>query len=297
MSLLRIPIYLLIFAFFFVRSLIDYRLLPDSIGVVIIPDLLILGILAVASVRKIGCEPLLRPIGLLLVLTFIGVTILSALWNQRPALSVILFLRMVLRFYVMFWALLQFELSEHELSWYLFVLWVLLLIQIPTAMVKCVIYGQGERAIGTYDTSGGGNSTAIPMVAAAFLLTYHWTYRRSVGCLLGVLAFTAFGLIGGKRAVFAMVPLTCLFAAMNAQRFAVGGNRALLRHYLLVGLVSILVFYVGVRLCPTLTPEGQIGGSGGPSAACRRSPTSAPSSPPERSRPSSGLPAAASPAW
>jgi len=257
--LLHAAICTLIFIFFFGESLISYGVLPDLANFV--PELVILGLCAVISVKRASHEPQSKPVGLPFVYMLVGVTILSAIWMERSPLSVVLFLRLLVRFYLLYWAVIRFEVSEERLRWYLSVVMILMVIQIPTAAVKCAIYGQGESAIGTYATSGGGNSTAIPMVAAGFLLTYHWTYRRSHCFLFGIVAFTAFGLIGGKRAVFVMVPLTCFLTAINAHDFALGDRHIPIRHYVLAGVAGVIIFYVGVRLCPTLTPEGEVWGS------------------------------------
>ncbi len=247
----------MLFIFFFAGSLIDYGLLPDAVNFV--PELVI-ALLFAASLAKRGA-PRTKPVGLLLVAGFVGTTALSAAWAHPSIFEVILFLRILLRFYVMFWALIQFNVPERELRWYLRVLAILFLIQIPVAAVKLPSYGVGESTIGTYATHGGGNSTAIPMIAVGFFLTYFCTYRRSAWFLLGIVAFTAFGLMGGKRAIFIVVPLTCLFAVLNANRFVTGRWRIPIHLYVLAGLIGAVAFYAGVRLSPTLTPEREIGGS------------------------------------
>ena len=256
--MLRVTLALLIFLHFISGNLVDLGLLPDAVN--FLPEILILG-MACAGICTAGIKGRARLTGLTFATLLVAATLLSTAVNQSGFLNAILFLRLPLRYYVMFLALIQLNVRERELRWYLRALTIMFLIQIPTAVVKVFIYGQGESAIGTYAVHGGGSSTSIPMIATGFLLTYYIVYRRSLRFLIGIVGFVAFGLLGGKRATFAMVPITGVFVLLNARRFDL--MRKGLSLPLVVGscLLFGAVFCVSVTCLPSLNPEHRIGGS------------------------------------
>ena len=256
--MLRATLGVLILLHFIGNSLVDFGLLPDAVN--FLPEILVLA-MALAGIWSAGTKDRARLVGLTFALLLVAATLLSTVANQSGFLNAVLFLRMPLRFYVMFLALLQLDVPERELRWYLRVLTILFLIQIPTAVVKVFIYGQGESAVGTYTVHGGGNSTSIPMIATAFLLTYYIVYRRSIWFLIGIVAFVAFGLVGGKRATFAMVPIAGMFSVLNAKRFDLMRRGLSIRLVVLSCLLFGAVFYVSVRCLPTLNPQHKVGGS------------------------------------
>lgn len=260
--MLRATLGVLILLHFIGGSLVSYGLLPDAVN--FLPEILILA-MVLAGTWSAGTKDRARLPGLTFALLLVAATLLSTVANQSGFLNTVLFLRPLLRFYVMFLALVQLDVPERELHWYLRVLTIMFLIQIPTAVAKLFIYGQGESAIGTYAVHGGGNSTSIPMIATAFLLTYYIVYRRSMWFLIGIAAFVAFGIVGGKRATFAMVPITGIFVVLNAKRFDLLRRGLSVRLVVASCLLLGAVFYVSVRCLPTLNPERKVGGSFDPS--------------------------------
>lgn len=208
--MIALSIYSLIFLAFFVNSLIGYGLVPNAVSWSI--ELIIIILFIEATLRKSTTARSIRFFGVGFVILFWIVCFISYCLNSTPHFQVLLFLRQCIRFHILLWILLALDLPEKLMLKTHKLLIVLFLIRIPTAIVKLSVYGQGEWAIGTYAMAGGGNSTAIPMVATSFIVCYHYLYRkRSVSWFL-LLAFLAFGIIGNKRPIVVFVPSAIGFA-------------------------------------------------------------------------------------
>lgn len=259
MTNLRLTLCALIFIFFFSGLLIHYGLLPEQVN--FLPELLILGMSATAlQIRKRVGMPL-KIVGLPFALGLVVFSVISTVGNDRSWIECILFLRILLRFYLMFLALINIGMSEKHMRWFIVVLAVCLFIQVPVAAIRLLFEGQGERAIGTYAYRGGVYSVVLPMMMTGFLLSYYIAFRRSKWFLIGMLLFVAFGIIGGKRATFVMVPIAGLFAVVLGSRFDVTGKRFSPKLLAISAITFVLVFYLSVRMLPTLNPENQFWGS------------------------------------
>lgn len=257
--MLKLSIYSLIILAFFVNSLVGYGLVPYAFSWSI--ELIIMLLFFVTMGRKALTKVPIHLFGLPFVALFCVVSFVSAYLNSTSAFWLLLFLRQCLRFYLLLWILQNLDLSEqlmlrtHKLLIFLFV------IQIPTAVIKMFIYGQGETAIGTYAIHGGGNSAVIPMIATSFIICYHYLYRkRSVSWIL-LLGFLAFGIIGGKRAIVFLVPLSLIFAYFVISKEK---SREILQRTIkiavYIAISCAVIFYCGIRILPALNPEHKIGG-------------------------------------
>lgn len=260
MRLLDFTLCVLMFQFFFGESLVTYGLFPGLVNSYA-PELLIYALLCDTFLkRKMAGASLCFP-GLVYVVILVACTVLSSLALEVMWLNGALMLRLLLRFYAMFLAIVNLDISDDDIRWYLKGLAILFVIQIPTAAFKMMIYGQGESAIGTYATHGGGNSVSIPMIATGFLLSYYLSYRRSGSCLLGIAGFVAFGIIGGKKAIFVMVPLAAFFAMWNARKLFIDGRRIPVHFFCITFIAALAVGYLAVRCVPKLNPDGVVWGT------------------------------------
>lgn len=257
--MIALSIYSLIFLAFFINSFVDLGLVPNEVSWSI--ELIIIYLFVEAVRRKNTTIRSIRFFGVSFVISFFVVCYISSFLNHTPHFQTLLFLRQCIRFHILLWILLTLDLPEKLMLRTHKLLIVLFLIQIPTAIVKLFIYGQGEQAVGTYGMSGGGNSTVIPMMATSFIVCYHYVYRKRPvdWCLL--LAFLAFGFIGGKRAVVVFVPATIGFAYWLCAK---GKERDLSRLALKIATVVAIslppIFYLGARLMPELNPDDKVWG-------------------------------------
>jgi len=204
-----------------------------------------------------------RVVGGKFAAAIIAVSILSCLHNGLSVVSLLLFLRKVLRFYLLAIILINSNIDDLSMRKINRLIVWLFVVQIPVAAVKLWFYGQGEQAIGTYAFRSGGNSTIIPLIAVSFLFPYYYLYRKSLyNILLGV-GFLAFGVMGGKRGIAILMPLVVLFASWCVRRSL--NRRGLSRKTSVIFLTSIvgsmLSVYLVSRLVPRLNPDREVWGT------------------------------------
>ena len=193
---------------------------------------------------------------IMVVLFYLGVTAVSYLMSSVSTIHLILFLRLMLRFYLLFIAIINLDFNQRSIKLICNFIVFLFLIQIPTAVVKMFIFGQGESAIGTYASQGGIYSTVIPMLAISYLIAFYFFYRPSTWYIVLVFAFIAFGLIGGKRAVIFFVPVLVLFLGIFLQR----KSRNIIKYAVICLIFVIITAYASMRFIPSLNPQGRVGG-------------------------------------
>jgi hypothetical protein len=135
------------------------------------------------------------------------------------------------------------------------VIYDILVVQIILSVVKLIIMGPRESLVGTVASQGGAIATILPMLAFMFL------WIRKSGVLLRkdwwfIAGLLLIGFASIKRAIWFIMPvLLALF-------FFYIPKRKMPLNIVLLYIVAIpLVFYLGVRLNPTLNPEYKIWGS------------------------------------
>lgn len=129
------------------------------------------------------------------------------------------------------------------------------LMQIIISVFKFAVFReQLEGLVGSFSIAGGAVGTAIPILWFIVL----WLYRKgqfSKWDWLYLLGLLFVGFTTGKRAVMFILPVVVFVFFVYVQGRKVG-------KYVLYVLAFVpLLFYLGVRLTPTLNPENQVWGS------------------------------------
>lgn len=255
-----IVIYILFIIAFFGKSLEQYNLAPPFLNWATEPLTYFVFLLALITLRQRIRLPLL---GLMIVLLLIGSV--STVFNNRFSLEVLFAIRIIVRFYLLFLAVVNLGLSEVQFKKINHLLALLFILQIPVAVVKFFLYGQGERAIGTYAVRGGGLSTIIPLVAIGFLAGFYFYYKEKRSYMVLSFCFVAFSLMGGKRGFIFYLPMVLSFITFmlwKGKGVSLEKIRRIRRRSFLYGLILFLVSGVfALKLLPTLNPERKIGGS------------------------------------
>ncbi len=129
----------------------------------------------------------------------------------------------------------------------------LLLMQIIVSVAKFFITGVKESLVGTLSHTGGAEATILPILA----FIYFWFTRK--GKLtrrdyLFIASFLFLGFLAGKRAVWFIMPIIIgLFIYYVPKRK--------FTNTLWIGVALLpLVFFLGVKLTPTLNPENIVWG-------------------------------------
>jgi len=249
-----ISIFIILFFVFFGNSLANMGLLPLQANWLVEVIIILLFIKAVSF--KIFRKEKIQLNYLWIVFLFLSVTAISYMFNNTYFVHTLLFLRLLFRYYLLFLSVINLDFEEKSIALINNVIIVLFIIQIPTAVVKMFIYGQGEFAIGTYAPWGGGPSTVIPMIAISYLVAFYFYYKPSKLYFLLALGFIAFGLIGGKRAIIIFVPIVIIFIGIYMK------NRLknAFKYFFVGGIIILLTIFSSIKLLPSLNPQHRIGG-------------------------------------
>jgi hypothetical protein len=135
------------------------------------------------------------------------------------------------------------------------VLLTILFVQIAISVFKIILIGfQSEGLVGSMSFGGGGPSVVIPIVA----LIFYWLIRngrfRKVDWIVTALIMTIF-IASGKRQPIVIYPAVLLTLFVFVSRSV---RSSVVLKYLLIAFV---IFYIGVRMTSTFTPEKKVGGS------------------------------------
>jgi len=256
-------IYTLLIIVFFGDSLEAYHLVPPLFNWLTEP---LIYILFVYSLFRKGIHRGFFDFSLLWQFVFLLISgVASALYNRNLGFESILGFRLILRYYIFYLAVINLDLKELQCRNIVNFLIFLFLLQIPTAVFKFAIFGQGEAAIGTYSVNEGSLSTMIPLIAIGYIASYYIYYKKAWLSLVCCVGFIAFSIVGGKRALIFILPVLAFFIIVLI--FVTGEYKSAkikISFVKISVLFPILIFFLiiaGLRYVPTLNPERKVGGS------------------------------------
>lgn len=198
-----------------------------------------------------------------IVLFILIAVFISWAMNGTDTLKSVLFVRFLLRYYPLYIALANANLSEFEIKKIVKFVWIITAIQLPVAITKAFIYGQGETAIGTYAFHGGGLSTLIPLAVISYVFPAIVFNKLKIKYLFIFLGAAIFAIVGGKRGFIFFLPIAILPGLLY-----IWTRSGRIITYTLTTVISfIIVAGLALKFIPTLNPENTIGGSINPSHA------------------------------
>ena len=197
---------IIFFTGFFGNTLKAYALIPPYATLVteISVYLLFLYSLVLSAKRHESYRLDLSWLWILFLMIAASSVIVNDYINLRPIFS----LRIILRFYLLYLALINLNLSDSELKKINNLIIFLFLIQLPAVAYKFSIYGVSERTIGTYALRGGGLTTMFPIIVISYCMSWYVLYKKSVWYLLISTSFIIWGIVGAKAALFYLYPVT-----------------------------------------------------------------------------------------
>ena len=253
-------IYGIFFFAFFADSLVGYNLIPAHVTIVteLFIYLLFLYSLVVSRTNhKRYCLHLVPLFSFFLIVALCSIVV-NNVFNFRPIFS----FRLILRFFIFYVALINLGLTDSQLKKINTLLFILFIIQLPASAIKFYFYGISERTMGTYTVRGGGLTTLIPIIAIGYLAGYYFFHKRRLVYLLLAIGFIAYGIVGGKAALFFLLPVTFFglyyLIYIREKRVNVAG------HLPMIAIIVVLSIVVGVTILKfnrRLNSEREVGGS------------------------------------
>ena len=196
-------------------------------------------------------------------LIFSLVLFLSIEYNESDIFHSFLMYRHFVWPYLFFVAIYNLNISTVSLKKINKFIIFFILLQIPAAVYKYLMYGMREGTIiGTFANDSGSMSTIFPLFIIGYLISLYLVYKRNPIYLLLIIGFMFFAWGGGKRAFFLVLP-GLLLAALFMYNIAYIRSLNLAKltsMILLVFILLISIIYTGGRMLPTLNPENKVGG-------------------------------------
>jgi len=176
----------------------------------------------------------------------------SAILNSSEVVLYLLFIRSMLLYYIIAAYIAQTNCYAEDLKGLFYFVWILLILQVPVAVIKYFTIGVGETPLGLCGTNW---TLYIFLIGVCYSIAFylHFSNRKYLWYILG---FMIFGLIGGKRAIVFFFPILIFFIIL------IYDLKVLLKPKLLIlsGLIVFIVIYTSVRFLPTLNPDNKVWG-------------------------------------
>ena len=137
----------------------------------------------------------------------------------------------------------------------------LFLLQVILSILKILTIGIQESVVGSVASQGGALATSLPILGFMFLwISKRGHLDRNDWLLIVGLLFVGF--VSNKRAIWYVMPFVIILFMFYVPK------RKISRRLIILSLFAgPLVFYMGLRLNPTLNREGRMWGSFDPSYA------------------------------
>jgi len=246
-----ITVSIILFIIPFTAWAVEYALIPPQ--VMWLPELLSGLIFMKALISKAFRKQRFNLFGIHIIVGFLIITFISLIYNSSSFISELLFLRLILRYYLLFLAIINLDFEEKSMKTIINVLIFIFLVQIPLAVIKLFIYGPGETSFGLNSHSV---SAYFPLIAIAFLFSFYFIYKNKPVYVLFSLGFVGFSIIGMKRAFLFFLPIVLLYIGWILKK----DFKITFKFLLLTTLIVIISLYFISRLIPTLNPQKTVWG-------------------------------------
>lgn len=244
-------LYSIIFVVFFGNTLSDYNIVPSAINSLAEITIILLFFKSLFAVDNLKNY---KWYGLVPFLSFILIFLISMVLNASNPVDSILFARLYFRYYLLFIAVLNLSLDESAVKKINKFLLIIIILQLPVAFGKSLIYGVGEMAIGTYEGfHGGSQSTSLPLIVIGFSLGYYFLHKKSIFWILLAILYVVFSIVGGKRGLFFYLPFFVPFCLLSISGLRL--NMTTIKLILFSGLLIMLLVSVAPLYIPTLNPD------------------------------------------
>jgi hypothetical protein len=192
-------------------------------------------------------------------ISMIMIGFFSMIVNGDLSIRFIFSIRNFYRFYFFFLALVNLPFNENNLKRLNIFVFIILLLQIPVVAIKFVMHGISELNIGTYQSHEGSLTTAVPLMAIIYLITYFAFHERRKSYILFAAGFLFWAVVGAKRAVLFLFPVVLMaMYIIISKRIKIDPSKHI--RNIAAGLCVVLMFgAVVLATNPSFKPEEKAG--------------------------------------
>ncbi len=138
----------------------------------------------------------------------------------------------------------------------------LFLLQIFAAILKFTIRGTSETVIGTIHYSNGSLNTILPLIAISMIIGLYYFFNNNKAYIFLAICFMFIAFAGEKRGVYFYLVLLLIISYLSYLRLTNQININKLLFFSIMIIPALFgIIYIGVRIAPTLNPQGTYGGS------------------------------------
>lgn len=253
-----ILVYIIIAVAFFGNLLVGLNLIPPEVTLITEVAIYLLLIRSILIRNNSRYDYHL----ILLFGFFLIIGVASAFINNRIDIGFIVSLRLLLRFYVFYLALINLGFSDTQFVKVNALLFLFLIVQLPASGIRFVTYGISELTIGTWGTNGGGVTTVITIVAIGYFWSYYAYHKSRIWYILLIVAYVIFGIFGSKRALVFFYPIAFfgIYFLIYVVDKKISPSKQIVV-FLIMFVVALGSMLATMKYIPTLNPERKIGGS------------------------------------
>lgn len=236
----------------FIQWLVEDFYLPQIVGWIPEFTILVLAGLVVITEKKglifISSKP---------VLIFVVITLISFAVNRTPLPSLILFARMLARYYLLGCIVYSIKMDEEQEKFFIDLIIKLLILQIFIAPIKFFFWEYGEKPM---SLMGHAVTTFTALMGFALAVSYGLVKKQWKKMAYMMFGFLLVIIAGGKRAVVFYISLVLGWAVLKlrSKKVAFKGKKLLI---IVIILFIPVFFYITCRILPTLNPENKFWGT------------------------------------
>jgi hypothetical protein len=197
-----------------------------------------------------------------LVLYMLLIAICSLIVNDSGSMRAIYSLRLLLRFYFFYLAVITLDLDDNIIKRINKVILIFLILQFPVIAYKFSIYGISEQTIGAYAKTGGAVTAILPVIVLFYCAGYYFLYHSDKRYIILSIAFLIFSIVGKKRVVLFLYPaqFMAIYYYIYLKGKGVSLSRKMSAIFILAATIVVICSAI-LYINPTLNPEQKVGGS------------------------------------
>ncbi|MBX2976367.1 MAG: hypothetical protein KF721_09550 [Ignavibacteriaceae bacterium] len=235
-----------------------FGLLPEVSGYIIDISILIVSVLVLLN----GKSKYLKT--LWIIPLFIIISLISKFFNSSEFILFVVGIRRYLMPIFMLFIGLNIYISDNNFHRLTKTIIFLFSVQFFVAIYKLYTVGMQEHMyIGTLANFGGAISTILPLLGINLFLVLYLDSKKKVFILL-MISMLFFGYVGLKRALVFLAPINIFLSIVfyywlmhDSKLYKIFNPKVIIS----VGLLAMVIIYLGVRIMPTLNPENKVWGS------------------------------------